>query len=119
MIKFFGGVPIEINNIVPMESIEQINMNNKTYDGFYISYNTSSIDYGCDTTALVIGQGQGFFILEGNHIEEYKKVFNNGFTACYDYFLNNGVKSKFSDTLESLQKWELVYKQLSREYLIK
>lgn len=41
---------------------------NSTMDGngFYISYNDHDIDtYGCKTTAFVIGQMEGFLILNG------------------------------------------------------
>ncbi len=41
-------------------------------DGFYVSYNAKDISiYGTDTTALVIGQMQAFYILDGNHMAAY------------------------------------------------
>ena len=42
--QFFSGMSVSIPNEVRQNS-----------DKFYISYNASSRDYGCDTTALVLG----------------------------------------------------------------
>lgn len=41
----------------------------RPFDGFAVSYNRSSRDYGCDTTGLVIG-GRVFLLLSGNHALE-------------------------------------------------
>ncbi len=38
----------------------------RSFDGFHVSYNNSSSDYGCPTTALVLG-GRVFLILNGDH----------------------------------------------------
>lgn len=61
------------------------------HDAFYISYNNYDIGiYGSDTTALVGGDGQGpFYILNGDHREEYGKRVSLGFQACLDYFKDN------------------------------
>ncbi len=58
---------------------------------FCISYNNYDIDlYGSDTTALVCGEGQGpFYVLNGDHREEYDKRTQLGFQACLDYFKDN------------------------------
>jgi len=59
-------------------------------DECYISYNYYDTDiYGTVTTALVKGNMEQFFILNGNHMEEYKKLLHLGFTACFDYFKRN------------------------------
>lgn len=73
-------------------------------DGFYISYNNydSSI-YGSDTTALVLGQMQRFYILNGNHVKEYNSLIKEGFSACFKYYLDNyHLNNRFSDKLESV-----------------
>lgn len=41
----------------------------RPFDGFSVSYNRSSRDYGTDTTALVI-RGRVFLLLQGNHAME-------------------------------------------------
>ena len=63
---------------------------NHTYsvsDLFYVSYNFGDISwYGCDTTALVFGQMQRFYTLNGDHREGYAPLLEKGFNACLDYF---------------------------------
>ena len=59
-------------------------------DGFYISYNNhDTVTYGCDTTALVVGQMEHFYILNGNHVKEYSALIKDGFSKCFEYFKNN------------------------------
>lgn len=59
-------------------------------DGFYISYNNyDSAIYGSDTTALVVGQMEAFYILNGDHMGEYFRRIGEGFDACLDYFEEN------------------------------
>lgn len=59
-------------------------------DGFYISYNDIDLSiYGCDTTALVFGQMQKFYILNGDHVRQYMEIIHLGFDACFDYFMDN------------------------------
>lgn len=62
----------------------------------YLSYNYCDTDhYGSDTTAIVIGQMQRFYILNGNHMEQLK---DKTFEECIEYFLNNSsLKNKHSD----------------------
>jgi hypothetical protein len=56
-------------------------------NGFYISYNNHDNDwYGSDTTALVVGQMEHFYILNGNHVANYLPLIEKGFNACFDYF---------------------------------
>lgn len=56
-------------------------------DGFYISYNNTDIYiYGGDTTALVVGQMEKFYILRGNHQQQYAKLMDKGLEACLSYF---------------------------------
>jgi len=62
-------------------------------NGFYISYNDHDIDtYGCKTTAFVIGQMEGFLILNGDHREAYSVLIPLGFDACLAYFMANVAK---------------------------
>ena len=55
-VQFLGGMPMHVPNEVMEVSKD-----------FYISFNASSRDYGCPTTALVLGQGDKFYILCGDH----------------------------------------------------
>lgn len=59
-------------------------------DGFYVSYNEyDTAIYGCDTTALVVGQMEKFYILNGDHREKYSSLIERGFDACMSYFQEN------------------------------
>ncbi|MDA1675589.1 hypothetical protein [Bacillus cereus group sp. TH152-1LC] len=94
MIKFFNGVPIMINNTITKNSEEE---------KYYISYNPSHRDYGIDTTALVITIGdnerQVFYILKGNHKEQYENCKN--LKDCVAYFVSNEEHAhKISDKFE-------------------
>ena len=56
-------------------------------NGFYVSYNDVDRDiYGGDTTALVLGQMERFFILNGDHRGQYASLIERGFDACLAYF---------------------------------
>ena len=59
------------------------------FNGFYISYNNyDRAIHGSDTTALVVGQMQHFYILNGDHrIPLIEAANNGGLDACMDYFL--------------------------------
>ncbi|MGE8063920.1 hypothetical protein [Pseudomonas sp. NPDC089569] len=61
-------------------------------DGFFISFNdhdTAPSLYGDVTTALVFGQMQAFYILNGDHRAAYAGLLNDGFDACLAYFKAN------------------------------
>lgn len=67
---------------------------NDTFDlpekGCYISYNSHTRDYGCDTTALVRMDGIAptkFLILNGNHVREYCAL--GHYDNCMEYFKNH------------------------------
>lgn len=63
-------------SVIPV--INQVSPNiSRSFDGFAISYNRSTIDYGCDTTALVI-RGRVFMLLSGNHALELAGAAENG-----------------------------------------
>ncbi len=56
-------------------------------DGFYVSYNDRDTHvYGCDTTALVVGQMERFYILNGDHRTQYAALVGAGLHACLAYF---------------------------------
>ena len=57
----------------------------------YISYNFADREmYGSDTTAIVIGQMQRFYILNGNHLTQ---LADKSFKQCVKYF-NDNIKLK-------------------------
>ena len=74
---------------------------NQTIDGngFYISYNDyDTRTYGSDTTALVLGQMQHFYILNGDHSAEYSKLIHARFDACFSYFKAHAAEmNKYSE----------------------
>ena len=55
-------------------------------EGYHISFNRSSSDYGCPTTAIYIETTSQFLILCGDHKEELEKL---NFNECLEYFYNN------------------------------
>ncbi|KPC02037.1 hypothetical protein QO021_30255 (plasmid) [Pseudomonas amygdali pv. lachrymans] len=67
--------------------------------GFYVSFNDHDMwIYGCDTTALVRDQMDGFYILNGDHRAAYTALIPQGFEACLEYFKsNNLIANKLSD----------------------
>ena len=80
------GVSITPNLVIEGDK-DDILLDSKIYKGFYVSYNTvDRREYGCDTTALVLGQMQKFYILNGDHRIEYSKIIEQGFQKCLDYF---------------------------------
>lgn len=68
---------------------------------YYISYNARDCGiYGGETTALVIGQMEKFYILMGDHRTDYARLAHLGLDACLDYFRSNmNHAHKFSDRL--------------------
>jgi hypothetical protein len=86
--QFFNGIPCTVPNSIAGEG-----------RGFYISYNNYDIGiYGSDTTALVLGQMEKFYILNGDHRKAYANLVPRGFNACLDYFKGHLDQiSKYSD----------------------
>jgi hypothetical protein len=77
-----GGVPGYVR--VPNDTIDG--------DGFYVSFNDVDVGesmYGSATTALVRGQMEAFYILNGNHMAQYAEIMEDGFDACMRYFEDN------------------------------
>lgn len=76
---------------------------NDVYQGtadFYISYNDRDTDlYGSDTTAIVTGQMEHFYVLNGNHVDAYK---GKSLDECFDYFRANApLRNKYSEKLSA------------------
>lgn len=97
--EMINGIPITIYNSIIGNRDCKVKFDDKIYDGFYVSYNNYDINiYGDVTTALVLGQMEKFFILNGNHTEEYKKLIDCGFAECLEYFNSHTEQvNKFSD----------------------
>jgi hypothetical protein len=86
--EFINGIPLSIPNRVI------------SGDGFHISYNNYDVStYGSDTTALVVGNSQHFYILNGDHRLQYEKIIASGVDACLRYFKDNiSLINKYSET---------------------
>lgn len=96
---FFDGVPALVTN-----RTDEVETGSKHW---YISFNSSSRDYGCETTALVLGQMEYFLILKGDHregfqqaIDDDKKSFRTRLSRCLDYVRQN--KDKLHDYSDPL-----------------
>ena len=70
-------------------------------DGFYVSHNLVDAPiYGCETTALVRGQMQAFYILNGDHRAAYAELIPLGLAECLAYFKANvALVNKHSDRI--------------------
>lgn len=65
----------------------------RSFGDFSISYCRRTVDYGCDTTAMVLG-GRVFLILNGNHAEQLISAASaTGAQGCVDYFAENIAKA--------------------------
>ena len=61
----------------------------RSFGNFSISYCRRSADYGCDTTAIVLG-GRVFLVLNGCHAEPLvEAASSSGIQGCVDYFVEN------------------------------
>tara|TARA_R110001583_G_scaffold174017_14_gene328282 strand:+ start:222 stop:530 length:309 start_codon:yes stop_codon:yes gene_type:complete len=74
---------------------------NSVNKDFYISHNNHDIDiYGSETTSLVIGQMEAFYILNGDHRSAYTQLMPQGLGSCMKYFVDNmSIMNAKSDTL--------------------
>lgn len=89
-INIINSTPIISYNSIIGENTSKVEVEGNTYNGFYISYNNHDIDiYGDVTTALVVGQMEKFYILNGDHSEKYKKLIKEGFEKCFEYYKDN------------------------------
>ena len=58
------------------------------FDGFHISYNPRTADYGCATTALVL-RGRVHFVLNGDHATDLiDAAEQHGIQGCIDIFID-------------------------------
>lgn len=82
-------VPIGMTaSTCPVTNVRSPNVT-RIFGNFHISYCNRSSDYGCPTTAIVLG-GRVFFILNGNHAEHLIiAASEEGIQGCVDYFINN------------------------------
>ena len=86
---FFNGIPVQVPN--------EVRQNDPS---FYVSYNKSTRDYGCPTTALVVNDPQmsKFYILCGDHREQYEAA--KTLAACLSYYASQlDLQHKYSDDL--------------------
>ena len=85
------------------------------FDDYYISYNSSSSGYGTDTTAIVIGDDIGvYLVLCGNHKEQYEAIQDKTLQNCIDYFIDNIDQAhKFSDH-HSILKGDIPYRSIDK-----
>jgi hypothetical protein len=75
-----GRIPV-INVLTPNEVSDQ--------GEFHLSYNRSSSDYGCDTTAIVL-RGTVFLILKRDHRAALTAACDaDGLQGCFDYYLKH------------------------------
>lgn len=82
-------------------------------DGFYVSFNNVDGDiYGGDTTALVTGQMEHFYILNGDHRAAYKTLIAEGLDACLTYFAAN--QDKLNHRSEKLTDDRIATLELAR-----
>lgn len=72
----------------------------KDGDAFYVSFNGGTSVYGDQTTALVWGQMERFYILTGDHQAAYAALIPQGWVACLGYYESNiALSHKHSDRL--------------------
>lgn len=97
---FCGGMPIAIPN-----RTDEVKTDSPHW---HISYLSTSGDYGCPTTALVIGQSEYFLILKGDHRQGFQDAIDhpNRFpktriSACLEYIRQhrNEIHERFSDSI--------------------
>lgn len=85
-------------------------------DSFYVSYNAiDAADFGDVTTALVYGQMSAFYVLNGNHLEEYKKLIPQGWEACFSYFKDHKDQWNFSSDTEEPEVAHAKFTELMTE----
>lgn len=95
-----GGIPITIPN-----RTDEVDTDSPHW---HISYCSYSADYGCPTTALVIGQSEYFVILCGDHRAGFQQAIDNPerfprsrMSACLQYCRDHKdeLHQRFSDPL--------------------
>lgn len=98
-----------------MNSLAKPNSISQDYKDFYISYNAGDyMVYGAVTTALVIGQMEIVYILEGDHRKEYQEIGEN-LDKCIEYFARNSDKmANYSDEIGKPTAAELVREHMKK-----
>ena len=78
------------------------------FEGFHLSYNPRTADYGTDTSAIVFAN-RLFFILNGNHRQPLLEAAqNSGLQGVIDYFIDNIEKANYrSEHFEVIKGEEL------------
>lgn len=109
-VKNIKGINCIIPNTVPFVSTDKT---------FFISYNNYDTNvYGTDTTALVIGQGSIFLVLNGNWVAKFNQLIvdidNKDNDKIFDIFLDfvyanrkslNKYSDKINDPLEDFKNY--------------
>lgn len=98
-LHWFDGVPVIVPN-----KIDEVETGSPHW---YISFNSSVRDYGCQTTALVLGQMEYFLILRGDHREGFSNAIKNTdfpartrLGACLQYVRDNRAElHEFSESI--------------------
>jgi hypothetical protein len=75
------------------------------FAGFYISYNPSVSDYGCDTTAIVTDDMGDFYVMRGDLRRELCAIAAaQGYKACIEFFDANPALQHSKDLREDLRR---------------
>lgn len=101
--EYIGSIPVISPNAVLYENKSPVEYEGRKYGGFCISYNNYDADvYGSDTTAVVLGQMEKFFVLNGDHAQALTETAKTaGFEGCLGYFRSHVSEiNKFSDRVE-------------------
>jgi len=72
--------------------------------GFYISYNPSVFDFGCDTTAIVTDDIGDFYVMRGDLRRKLCAIAPNGYNACIKFFNDNPALQHSKDLREDLRR---------------
>ena len=100
MANTYNGVRVPEYNTIVEGANDPVIRDGEVCKGFYISYNWSTRDYGCVTTALVVGQMEKFYILKGDHRAAYDALIPQGFDKCFEYYKSNIASShSYSDPI--------------------
>jgi hypothetical protein len=74
------------------------------FAGFYISYNPSVADYGCDTTAIVTDDMGDFYVMRGDLRRELCAIAMQGYGPCIKFFNDNPALQHSKDLREDLRR---------------
>jgi hypothetical protein len=96
-----------LNNEIPPNKIIE-------FQNFYVSQNNQSFNYESETTAIVFGQMQLFFILNGDHFDRVLNIAKDfGMQGVIDYFIKNiDETNKYSEHLSVVNNLKILNKSL-------